>query len=160
MPSSWDARHIVNLTLGKKFGKNWEAGVNWRFQSGLPFTPFSDQSALVSSWDVNARGIKDYSRLNTQRIEASNTIDLRIDKKWFFKKWSLNIYLDIENITANAVQIPNLILDRPRDESGMPIGDGIIENPDAPASEQRYKLKTIDDAQGTAIPSVGVMIEI
>ncbi|MEZ4963185.1 MAG: TonB-dependent receptor [Saprospiraceae bacterium] len=160
VPSSWDARHIVNLTLGKKFGKNWEAGINWRFQSGLPFTPFSDQSALVSSWDVNARGIKDYSRLNTQRIEASNTIDLRIDKKWFFKKWSLNIYLDIENITANAVQIPNLILDRPRDESGMPIGDGIIENPDAPASEQRYKLKTIDDAQGTAIPSVGVMIEI
>lgn len=158
--SSWDARHIVNLALGKKFGKNWEAGVNWRFQSGLPFTPFADQSALVSSWDVNGRGIRDFSRLNTQRIEASNTIDLRIDKKWFFEKWSLNVYLDVENITGNAVQIPNLILDRPRDESGTPIGPGIIENPDAPASQQRYKLKPISDAQGTAIPSVGVMVEI
>lgn len=62
--------------------------------------------------------------------------------------------------TGNAVQIPNLILDRPRDESGTPIGGGIIENPDAPASQQRYKLKTISDAQGTAIPSVGVLVEI
>jgi hypothetical protein len=160
IPSSWDARHIVNLALGKKFGKNWEAGVNWRFQSGLPYTPFSDQSALVSSWDVNGRGIRDFSRLNTQRAGASNTIDLRIDKKWFFNKWSLNVYLDVENVTGNAVMLPQLILDRPRDESGMPIGGGIIENPDAPASEQRYKLKTIEDATGTAIPSVGVMVEI
>ena len=139
VPSSWDSRHILNLALGKKFGKNWEAGVNWRFQSGLPFTPFADQSALVSSWDVNGRGIRDFSRLNTQRIEASNTIDLRIDKKWFFEKWSLNVYLDIENITGNAVQIPNLILDRPRDENGTPIGGGIIENPDAPVQVENHQ---------------------
>jgi hypothetical protein len=146
--------------LGKKFGKNWEAGVNWRFQSGLPFTPFSDQSALVANWDVNAQGIRDFDRLNSQRANASNTLDLRIDKKWFFKKWSLNVYLDVENITGNAVMLPAVILDRPRDENGTPIGGGIIENPDAPASEQRYKLKTIEDAQGTAIPSIGLMVEL
>ncbi len=160
VPSSWDARHIANLALGKKFGKNWEAGINWRFQSALPYTPFSDASALVANWDVNARGIPDYSRLNTLRANASNTLDLRIDKRWYFKRWSLNLYLDIENLTGNAVLLPNLILDRPTDADGRPIGGGVIENPDAPLNEQRYRLKQLGNATGTAIPSVGIMVEI
>ncbi|MCU0345336.1 MAG: TonB-dependent receptor [Saprospiraceae bacterium] len=160
VPSSWDARHIVNLALGKKFGKNWEAGVNWRFQSALPITPFSDASALVDSWNVRNSGLPDFSRLNTERGDVSSTIDLRIDKRWFFDRWSLNVYLDIENITGNAVGIPALILDRPLDENGTPIGGGIIENPDAPAGQQRYRLKSLSAETGTPIPSVGVMIEL
>ena len=40
---------IVNLTLGKRFGRNWEAGINWRFQTGLPFTPFASTSSLAQS---------------------------------------------------------------------------------------------------------------
>ncbi len=158
VPSSWDARHIINLTVGKKFKRNWEVGINWRFQSALPRTPFADASSLVSNWDVNNRGIPNYDQLNSLRTEASNTIDVRVDKKWFFKKWSLNLYLDIENLTGNSVGTEQLILDRPLDENNMPIGDGMIVNPDAPESEQRYKLKTISDAQGTVLPSIGVMI--
>jgi hypothetical protein len=45
------------------------------------------------------------------------------------------------------------------DENGTPIG-GIIENPDAPASQQRYKLKEIRAQNYTPIPSVGVMVEL
>ena len=160
VPSSWDSRHIVNLAIGKRFRGNWEVGINWRYQSGLPFTPFADQSSLVENWDVNGRGIRDFRRLNTGRTTASNTIDLRVDKKWLFDKWSLNVYLDIENLTANAVNLPELILDRPLDADNMPIGPGIITNPDAPISEQRYLLKEIDDAQGNLLPSLGIMIEI
>ncbi|MCB9275586.1 MAG: TonB-dependent receptor [Lewinellaceae bacterium] len=160
VPSSWDARHIISLTAGKKFGKNWEAGINWRFQSGLPRTPFSDASSLVLNWDVNGRGIPDYSRLNTLRNNASNAIDIRVDKKWFFDKWSLNVFLDIENVTGNAVGNEQLILDRQLDEDGNPVGGAVIVNPDAPASAQRYLLKKINDATGTPIPSIGLMIEI
>ncbi|MBI1227131.1 MAG: TonB-dependent receptor plug domain-containing protein [Bacteroidetes bacterium] len=159
VPSSWDARHILNLVVGKKFGKNWEVGVKWRYQSGLPSTPFADASALVSNWDVRLSGLPDYSRLNTLRNESSNTIDLRIDKKWFFDRWSLNLYFDIQNLTGSSVAISGLILDRPLDENNKPIGGGIIENPDAPASEQRYKLKPIIFDDGTPLPSVGMMVE-
>ena len=160
VPSSWDARHIVNITAGKKFGKDWEVGVNWRFQSGLPYTPNAEQSSLVINWDVNNAGIPDYDRLNTRRTGASNTVDIRIDKKWFFEKWSLNLYLDVENITGNAVNIPTLILDRPLDENNTPIGGGVIVNPDDPADLQRYLLKEIEPTSGTPIPSLGIMIEI
>lgn len=158
-PSSWDARHILSLTMGKKFKKDWEVGINWRVQSGLPFTPFADASALVENWDVNGRGIPDYDQLNTTRLNTSNFIDIRVDKKWFYKKWSLNVYLDIENVLNSAVNVDQLILDRPLDENNRPIGEGIIVNPDAPRNQQRYLLKTIQDPQGTVIPSIGLMIE-
>ena len=160
VPSSWDARHIVNLVLGKRFPRNWEVGINWRYQAGLPFSPFSDDSSLRINWDRNGAGIPDYDRLNTRRAAAFNAIDLRVDKKWFFDKWSLNVFLDIENLTGNTVNNPQLILDRPLDDNGTPIGDGQIVNPDAPYPQQRYRLKEIDASTGTVIPSIGVMIEI
>ncbi|GAB5552349.1 MAG: TonB-dependent receptor [Saprospiraceae bacterium] len=160
LPSSWDSRHIVSVTFGKKFKKNWEAGLNWRFQTGLPTTPFSDESSLVASWDVNGRGIRDFAQLNTLRFSSINTLDIRVDKKWFFDKWSLNLYLDIENVTGSSVNSDELILDRPLDDTGRPIGNGRVANPDAPFSQQRYLLKQITDAQGQLLPSIGIMIEI
>ena len=53
-----------------------------------------------------------------------------------------------------------MILDRPLDDNGTPNGPGIISNPDAPLSEQRYNVKLLDVTQGTAIPSLGVLLEI
>ncbi|MCB9082393.1 MAG: TonB-dependent receptor [Lewinellaceae bacterium] len=159
IPSSWDARHIVSLTAGKKLPRNWEIGINWRFQSGLPGTPFAPESALVANWMVNNRGIRNFNQLNTLRNDASNTLDFRVDKKWFFPKWNLNLYFDIENVFGNAVGNDELVLDRTLDETGKPVGPAVIVNPDAPANQQRYLLKTISDAQGTALPSIGIMIE-
>jgi hypothetical protein len=135
-------------------------GVKWRYQSGLPFTPFNDNSSLVLNWERNGRGIPDFTRLNTLRTTASSIIDFRVDKKWFFKRWDLNLYLDIQNLTANAIARDALILDRPLDEDGLPIGGGIIENPDAPVDQQRYKLKTVEDAAGTLLPTLGIVITI
>jgi hypothetical protein len=161
VPSSWDARHIANVVVGKRFEKNWEVGVNWRFQTGLPFTPFDRQaSALVLNWQANGRGIRDFDLLNTRRADLVSAIDIRVDKKWFFDKWSLNIFLDIENVTGNGVGQDQLILDRPLDENGQPIGGGIITNPDAPINQQQFRLKTINDATGTVVPSIGLQIEI
>ena len=160
VPSSWDSRHILNLAVGKRFSKNWEVGINWRFQSGLPITPFADESSLVVNWDVNGRGVRDFNLLNSLRGENASVIDIRIDKKWFFEKWSLNLYLDLENLTSATVGNPELILDRPLDENNMPTGDGIITNPEAMLNQQRYLLKEIIDNQGNLIPSIGIQIEL
>ena len=160
VPSSWDSRHILNLTVGKKFGKDWELGINWRYQTGLPYTPFSDVSNQVSFWNINNAGIRDYTQINTQRAAASNTIDLRIDKKWFFDKFTLNLYFDIENIFGNAVGSPIMLLDRELDGDGLPIGPALIENPTDPIGEQRYKVKLQDVTQGTPIQSLGILFEI
>jgi hypothetical protein len=159
VPSAWDTRNIANLAVGKRFGNNWEIGINWRFQDGLPFTPFAASSNLVVNWERNARGIPDYGQLNTLRQDAFSAIDFRVDKKWFFEKWSLNLFLDIENITGAAVSDTELILDRMLDEDGNPIGEPTIINPDAPQNEQRYLLKELESGTGTPLPSIGIMIE-
>lgn len=159
VPSSWDSRHIVNLTLGKKIGKSWEVGINWRYQSGLPQTPFAPESYLVVNYDRNGDGIPNYDLLNTERQDAFSALDFRIDKKWFFNKWSMNLYLDVENVLGNSVGGQALVFDQPLDENGFPIGPPVIVNPDAPAGDQQYLLKILNTSTGTPIPSIGVMIE-
>lgn len=164
IPSSWDARHIANLTIGKKFEKGFlkdvEIGIAYRFQSGLPRTPFAEDSALVLNWDINGAPLRDIDRLNTLRNTVVSSFDLRVDKKWFFDKWSLNLYLDLQNVNGNAVADPNLVLDRPLDENETPIGSGIIINPDAAPSAQRYLLKEVDYSSGTLLPTLGIVVEI
>ncbi len=158
--SSWDSRHIISLTGGKRLRKNWEIGVKYRYQSGLPGTPFSNNSDLKTNWDRNFGGIPDYTRINTIRYGAFGALDLRVDKKWFFKGWDLNLYLDLQNVTAAAVARDVLVLDRPLDENLKPIGPPIIINPDAPADQQKYKVKTINDGTGTVLPTLGIVVSL
>ncbi len=160
VPSSWDSRHIVNATIGKSFKKDWEAGINWRFQSGLPFTPDLEDSNLVINWDRNLRAIPDYDRLNTLRGAPVNSMDIRVDKKFYFDKWSLNLYLDLRNISFSSGALKTQILDRPLGEDGLPIGEGVIIDDSLPLEQQRYLLKSIEQTQTVTTPSVGVVISI
>jgi len=149
VPSSWDSRHTVNLTGGKRFNKNWEVGLNWRLQSGLPFTPFDvERSSLIENWSVRGVGLFDWERLNTERYKAIHTLDVRVDKKWFFKRWSLNLYLDVENVYGNSIAQDILLLDR--DEAGNPQID-----PNNPAA---FQTKFLTSGLGTTLPTIGVVV--
>ena len=95
VPSSWDAQHLISFTGGKKFKRNWELGLRWRFNGGNPYTPADvGNSSLITVWEVNRNAQQDFTRLNQGRLSPAHFLDLRVDKKWFFKKWALNIYLD------------------------------------------------------------------
>ena len=53
IPSSWDSRHLVSVTAGKKFGNNWELGSRFLFSAGTPFTPFDvENSVQIPVWDL------------------------------------------------------------------------------------------------------------
>lgn len=150
-PASWDNQHLVSMTAGKKFKKNWELGVRWRYTGGVPFTPYDvATSSLKSVWDVSNTGIFDFNRINTERLEAYHQLDVRMDKKWFYKKFALNLYLDIENIYGYTIDfIPNLTVER--DENGMPLTD--------PNDSSRYQTKLIQNEVGNVLPSIGVVVE-
>lgn len=149
-PSSWDSRHIVNLVAGYTLPKNWEINARFRLQTGLPYTPFNQAfSAQIQNWDVNGRGLPDYTLLNTERIGVSHQIDVRVDKKWYFKKWSLNLYFDLRNVYGNAVGLPALVLDE--DVNGEPQVN--------PAQPDSYLLKQITTGSGTPLPTIGVIVQ-
>ncbi len=152
-PSSWDARHIVSVTAGKRFKNNWEFGFKWRFQTGLPYTPDSDLSSLVQFWNVRGAALPDYNRLNELRRPLVHELDIRVDKKWSFSKWSLNLYLDLENAYAYQTAADVTVLDK--DESG----NSVIINPNDPFALQRYRTKTLDQTNGTLLPTLGIIVE-
>lgn len=152
LPAAWDNRHILTSTLGKKFGKNWEIGLRWRYYGGTPYTPYDvDRSAEIATWNVVGRGLPDYSQLNSLRVGAAHNLDVRLDKKWFFDKWSLNLYLDVQNAyNFQAEGVP--FLDVVRDTDGNPVAD-----PNRPGY---YQVELIDNTVGTLLPSVGVVIDL
>lgn len=151
--SSWDNRHTVSLTGGKQFKKNWEMGAKWLLSSGAPFTPDDlELSSLRAIYDARGQGVPDYNRLNQERINAYHQLDIRIDKKWFFKRFALNLFLDIQNVYGFSVSSkPFLVIDTDT-ETGEP-----LINPDDPS---RYQLKSVDDANGIFQPTIGVIWEI
>ena len=150
-PSSWDNRHIISLTAGKKFKKNWEAGIKWRLLGGAPYTPYDiATSSLKTVWDVTSQAIPDYNRLNTLRLSPSHSLDIRIDKKYYFNKWALNAYIDIQNIYNYQTELQPY-LNVKKDAQGVPLTD-----PNNPAAYQTYYIR---NTSGTLLPSLGIMIE-
>ena len=109
------------------------------------------------SWDANKSAIPDYDRLNTERGSPFGGLDIRVDKKWSFNKWDLEVYLDIQNVLGTTATESQLILDRPLDENGRPIGDGVVVNPDDPINEQRYAVREIQTEVGQLLPTIGLV---
>jgi hypothetical protein len=150
-PSAWDNGNIVSATFGKKFKRNWEIGFKWRYQGGTPYSPIDVQtSSLKSVWDINGRGLTDYSQLNDKRLNAFHQLDLRIDKKFFFKKWSLDIYYDLQNVYRAKTDQPSILL-LDRDPAGNAQTD--------PNNTDAYKTKLIDNSSGTSLSTLGIIIE-
>jgi len=83
---SYDQTWIFNLSGGYKFNEKWEVSLKFRYATGMPFTPF------------NPDGSQDIALFNSDRLKSSHSLDIRVDRRWFFDKWTLITYLDIQNI--------------------------------------------------------------
>ena len=150
IPTAWDNRFIFNMTAGKKLKRNIELGLKFRYSGGAPYTPIDlATSSNVEIWNINQRGVLNYNALNTERLKNVHGVDLRLDKKWYFNKWSLNAYIDVENLYNFKIQLPS--------EVGIDseIGDEIYTSD----SSDQYSLYEIVNESGTVLPSIGLLIE-
>jgi hypothetical protein len=151
IPSSWDNKHLFNLTATKQFNHNWDLGIKWRYVGGAPYTPYNlDRSANKTAWDLQGQGYPDYSKFNTLRLKAFHQLDIRIDKQYFFSGWSLMLYADVQNVYNHKADQPPLLL-RESDNNNIPVTD-----PDNPL---KYKLKYLKNESGTVLPTIGIIIE-
>ncbi len=116
---------------------------------GSPYTPYDvEKSSLVQAWNVQGRPYYDYSRYNSERLDAFAQLDVRVDKNFYFKNWSLGLYIDLQNVTMSKLRQPD-----------VPVSTGIIENPYDPIEQQKYKMKYIKLDSGTLVPSIGVTVQ-
>lgn len=151
VPSSWDNRFILSLTGGKKFQKNWELGSRLAVMGGPPYTPYDiPASSLKQVWDIRGSGVPNYDLLDTKRNPLTYQLDVRLDKKYFFDKWSLDLYVDIQNITNASFELEPF-LDTVKNDNGNSVTD--------PNDSSRYLLSTIPNTAGTLLPSVGIIVE-
>ena len=155
LPTAWDNVHLLNLTTFRKFKGNWQAGLKWRFAGGVPYTPWDlNKSAYRAAWDAQGIGYLDYSQFNSLRLKGFNQLDIRVDKEWYFTKWRLNLYIDIQNV-LNAKADSPISLYRVEDVNGNPV----IINPEDPYEEQLYELKLVQPETGTVLPTIGIIVE-
>jgi hypothetical protein len=121
------------------------------YSGGAPYTPYDlATSSLKTSWDIYGRGLLDYNQLNTQREESFHQLNVRVDKKIFLKKFSMNFYLDIQNLYGHKTKVAPLLL-LVTDENGVPLT--------VPNDPTRYQTKLVENASGIVQPSIGIIIE-
>ncbi|MDT8393568.1 MAG: TonB-dependent receptor [Bacteroidales bacterium] len=156
VPSAWDNKHLFNISARKSFKRNWDMGAKWRFVGGAPYTPWDlGTSENVLAWQAKSGPYLEYDQFNAFRLKSFHQLDVRVDKSYYFRKWSLTLYLDIQNLYNFKAELPENII-RATDENGKPI----IVNPEAPIDEQRYELRRINNEAGTVLPTIGIIIEI
>jgi hypothetical protein len=88
----YDNKYIFSIIGGYKPEGSWEFGIRWSYAGGAPYTPF-DQAAS----GLARVGIIDQARILADRFPDYHSLNLRVDKKFYFERNVLDIYLSIWN---------------------------------------------------------------
>ncbi len=154
-PSAWDSRHLLTLAGGYKFKRNWELGIKYRFQGGSPYTPY-DEAASRANYLTQGVGVFDNSRFNTLRLGNLSSSDIRIDKKWNFKKVTLDLYLDVTNWwAAKAPSVDSYTFKRTADNSGFATTDGQPIN----INGSNAIPVRLSNSDALVLPTIGFIVE-
>ena len=149
IPSAWDNRFIINLSGIYDLPKYWSIGMKISAIGGSPYTPYDDEtSSLKVVWDAAGRPVYDYTKYNDNRLDPYYQIDLRVEKNFYFMKWTLGLYVDLQNVTFSKIRQPDAYL-----------STGEIVNPEDLPLEQRYALETLELWSGTIVPAIGLTVE-
>lgn len=154
-PASWDNRHLLSLTSGYKFNKNWELGIKFRYQGAAPYTPY-DLTGSKLNYLTLGTGIFNYSLVNSLRLPAFHAADIRIDKKWNFKRFTLDVFLDVQNFYGSKTAgIPQYTFQRNADNTAFVTTDG---QPIQSNGSNAIPL-LLDNRDGTVLPTIGFIME-
>jgi hypothetical protein len=155
IPSTWDNRHLLSILLGFKLPRNWELGLKFRYQGGLPNTPYNETASRLNFITLGT-GILDYTRLNSERLQAFHSSDIRIDKKWNYKKVTLDLFLDITNwYLAKSPAPPFYAFRRNADNTGFQTTDGLPVNTNGSNAVPFY----LNNSDAVFAPTFGFIVE-
>ncbi len=154
-PASWDNTHLLSFIGGYKFRRNYELGVKFRYQGGAPYTPF-DMTASQRNYLSTGAAVFDYSQFNQLRLGSFHSMDIRLDKKWNYRKWSLDVYIDITNLYRSVQpEYPKYTFARTSDNSAFQTTDGqAIKNDGSNAVPLVLK-----ESDAVSIPTIGFIVE-
>ncbi|TKG95592.1 TonB-dependent receptor [Puteibacter caeruleilacunae] len=139
-PSTWDSRHLISFTGGYQLKKNWEISGRLRFAGKTPYAPVDKQASIPTYPDL----VLNYDQLGTVKMDVFNQLDVRIDKKWNFRKMSLDLFFEIQNALGTSTPEPpeHALV---RDDSGNVITP--------------IQIEELEPEEGSMIPVIGFSID-
>ena len=153
--ASWDNRQLISMTAGYKLPKNWEIGLKFRYQGAAPYTPY-DEPTSRARYVTLGTGVFDYAKINSMRLSAFNSADIRIDKKWNNKKTTYDFYIDITNFYGSVAKEADLYtFKRNTANTAFVTTDGMPVKSDGSNAIPFY----LKNAQSTILPSIGLIVE-
>jgi len=88
---AYDGRVIANVLAGWRINTGWEVSGKFRLATGLPTTPYIDSGPEA--------GRLDFTRYNAgPRLPTFHALDVRVDRRWSFRGWQLDVYVDVQNV--------------------------------------------------------------
>ena len=153
--ASWDNRHLVSLTWGYKFKHNWELGLKFRYQGPAPYSPFDEAESRLNYLTLGT-GVYDFTVANSLTLRAFHASDVRIDKKWNFKRFTLDVFLDVQNwYGAKNPGLPQYSFQRNADNTDFVTTDG---QPIKQNGSNAIPLILLND-EASVLPTIGFIIE-
>ncbi len=153
--SAWDTRHLISAIAGYKFKKGWEVGVKHRFAGGNPYTPF-DLAKSQQNYLLTGSGTLNYNQLNSIRLGVFNQTDIRVDKKWNFKRITLDVFIDIQNILLSKNPAnPQYVFERNADNTGWATTD----NQPVQTNGSNAIPKILPNYNDAFLPTFGFIVE-
>jgi outer membrane receptor for ferrienterochelin and colicin len=89
---SYDNRFIVSIEGGYKLTPGLEMSLRWIYAGGVPYTPIDVEQSMA-----NHRVVYDETRINEERYPDYHSMNVRLDKRFFFNKTNLVIYVSVWN---------------------------------------------------------------
>ena len=156
-PSSWDTRHLFNLIGSYKFAKSWNIAGRWRYVGGAPYTGISSISYNRDAWKIKNQPYLDNDNFNSKRLSDSHQLDIRIDKEFYFKKWVLNLYADVQNVYNFKTQGRPIYTNL---EQKVNPNDPDVVIPDPNGDPTKQGLRTLDSFGGNLLPTIGLIFRL
>lgn len=139
--STWDNSTLLTFTGGYKFGNNWEVSARVRYVGETPLAPV-DEAATLAAYPAI---IRDYSRQGELRLGAFNQTDIRVDKKWNMKGFTLNLFLEFQNaLSQQSPQEPQF---------------GLVRDVDGNATIPRTLTQIQSVGSDQLLPTLGIVID-
>lgn len=139
-PSVWDNNLLISLLGGYKLGNNWEVSARYRYLGSAPFAPVDQQQTLANYPAI----IRDFTRIGEEEFDPFTQLDIRVDKKWSFNNWSLDVFLEIQNaLVQTNPEEPQFGLDR---------------NDQGELIEPRTLVQVNQENEAAVLPSIGLVV--
>jgi len=94
--TQFDQTHILTVVASVRLPYGFELGARFRYVTGQPKSPLIHDADVYQADSNSFSGSFGPSR--SARSKDFNQLDIRLDKYFVFERWTLDVYLDVQNV--------------------------------------------------------------